>query len=240
MNRLQIVLVVASVVCLGLENAVGGPEHDHGATAKQQADFAAVMPKCPVTDEPVDFNVKTYTEGGPVYFCCKGCIDKYRANPGKYAAKVSAQRAALAKLPKVQVLCPVTGKLVDGKTSIDHNGEKVSFCCPKCVAKFNENSAKYKTVLANSYTYQTKCPVMGGDIDPQSFTTLAGGQRIYFCCPGCEAPLFKDPAKYASKLAAQGFKIKPEQIKPAKEDKDGAHGHDHDDHGHGGHDHDDH
>ena len=239
MNRLQIVLVIVSVTSLGLGTAVAGPEHDHGVA---KADFASVMPKCPVMDEPVDLSVKTYTEDGPVYFCRKGCIDKYKANPGEYAAKVSTQRAAVAKLPRVQVLCPVTGKPVDKKISAEHNGSKVYFCGPKCVDKFRKDPARYQTVLANSYIYQTKCPVMGGDIDPQSFTTLAGGQRVYFCCSGCETPLFKDPAKYAPKLAAQGFSIKPEQIKPAKKEEDGAHGHDHDDHGHdhGGHDHDDH
>ena len=148
---------------------------------------------------------------------------------------MAAQRKALADRPKVQVTCPVTGEPVDRKTFIEHDGKKVFFCCKGCLGKFQKDPDRYKVRLANSYTYQTKCAVMGGDINPESFTTLAGGQKIYFCCPGCEAPLFKEPAKYASKLEAQGFKIKPEQIKPAKEDKDG--GHDHDDHGHGGHDH---
>jgi YHS domain-containing protein len=227
---LQIVMSIVSVLGLGFGTAVAGPEHDHSST---KADFASVMPKCPVMDEPINFFVKAETEDGPVYFCCDGCVDKYKANPGKYVAKVAAQRAALAELPKVQVSCPVTGKPVDGKTSIEHNGEKVNFCCPKCVDKFQKDPSKYKTALANSYTYQAKCPVMGGDIDPQSFTTLAGGQKIYFCCPGCEGPLFKESGKYASKLEAQGFKIKPEQIKRAKEDKDG--GHDHSGHDHGDH-----
>ena len=127
---------------------------------------------------------------------------------------------------------------MDTKISAEHDGSKVHFCSPMCANKFKRDPAKYETVLANSYTYQTRCPVMGGNIDPQSFTRLAGGQRIYLCCAGCEAPLFKDPAKYAPKLAAQGFKIKPEQIKPAKKEGHGAHGHDHDHHGHGGHDHD--
>ncbi len=199
-------------------------------------DVTSVLPKCPVMDEPVNFFVSAETEDGPVYFCCKGCIDKYKANPDKYAVKVAAQREALAELPKVQVTCPVTGKPVDGKTSIEHNGEKVYFFCPKCVAKFKEDPGKYKTALANSYTYQTKCPVMGGDINPQSFTTLAGGQRIYFCCPACEKKLFDHPAKYAPKLAEQGFMITPEQIKPAKEEEADMH---HDAHEHG-HDHGNH
>ena len=224
---------------VGLMSAFG-----FGAGMATAEEVTSGLPKCPVMDEPINFFVSAETEDGPVYFCCEGCIDKYKANPGKYAGKVATQRAALATLPKVQVTCPVTGKPVDGKTSIEYKGEKVYFFCPKCVAKFKKEPGKYKTALANSYTYQTKCPVMGGDVNPESFTTLAGGQRIYFCCPGCEGPLFKEPAKYASKLEAQGFKIKPEQIKPTqkdKKDKDSEHkdaqGHDHDEHDHSGHDH---
>ena len=193
-------------------------------------DVTSTLPKCPVTGEPVNLAVSVSTDDGPVFFCCEGCVKKYKASPDKYAAKVAAQRAALAKLARVQVTCPVTGEPIDGKTSIEYKGEKVSFCCPGCVDKFKADPDKYKTALANSYTYQTKCPVMGGDIDPKSFTTLAGGQKIYFCCPACEKKLFDDPAKYASNLEAQGYKFNPEQLKPAKEGNDHGHG---DAHGHG-------
>jgi YHS domain-containing protein len=39
------------------------------------------------------------TDDGPVYFCCKGCAAKYKANPAKYAEKVAAQRKFLAEHP---------------------------------------------------------------------------------------------------------------------------------------------
>ena len=134
----------------------------------------------------------------------------------------------------LQPRCPVTDEPVNLAVSISTDDGPVFFCCGDCVAKFQKDPDKYKMALANSYNYQTKCPVMGGDIDPQSFTTLTGGRKICFCCPGCEKKLFDDPAKYAPKLEEQGFMIKPEQIKPAKEanahDDTHEHGHDHGDH----------
>ena len=46
---------------------------------------------------------------------------------------------------------------------------------------------------------QTKCPVMGGDIDKRYFTDYKG-KRIYFCCAGCPDEFRKDPEKYMKKL----------------------------------------
>ena len=53
------------------------------------------------------------------------------------------------------------------------------------VLGFEKNPEKYATALANSYSYQTKCPVMGGAINPKAAIQLADGRKIYFCCPGC-------------------------------------------------------
>ncbi|OQY99843.1 MAG: hypothetical protein B6D36_15875, partial [Planctomycetes bacterium UTPLA1] len=97
-----------------------GHRHDDPKEEKK----SPVLPKCPVMDEPVDFFVKTMTADGPVYFCCKDCIKKFEANPEKYAKQVVEQRKILAKLPKVQVTCPVSGKPIDDKTFIEKEGKK--------------------------------------------------------------------------------------------------------------------
>lgn len=55
------------------------------------------LPNCPVMEnEPIDTKIYIQTNEGRVYFCCKGCIAKYKANPTQYAEKVAAQRRALA------------------------------------------------------------------------------------------------------------------------------------------------
>ncbi|MCC6357398.1 MAG: hypothetical protein IT450_01530 [Phycisphaerales bacterium] len=188
-----------------------------------------VLPVCPVMGEAVDFSVKTMTDDGPVYFCCEMCIPKFRKDPAKYAEKVMAQRAALEKLDRVQVSCPVDGKSVDGKLTAELNGQKIAFCTKECQAKYAEHPGAFKAKLADSYTYQTRCPVSGEKIQPNAFNDLKTGQRIYFCCPKCSDKLLKDPAKYAPKLEEQGVMIDPEKVAAtdakAKKDEHGDHKH---------------
>lgn len=206
----------------------------HGQAVKQPAEQKTdqptkEMPRCPVMGESVDFNVKTMTDEGPVYFCCEMCIPKFKKDPAKYAEKVTAQRAALEKLDRVQVSCPVDGKSVESKLTADVNGHKIAFCSKECQAKYVEHPGAFKAKLADSYTYQTLCPVSGEKIQPDAFTDLKTGQRIYFCCPKCGEKLLKDPAKYAPKLEEQGVKIDPDKVTAAdakaKKDEHGAHKH---------------
>jgi YHS domain-containing protein len=53
---------------------------------------------------------------------------------------------------------------------------------------------------------QTKCPVLGGNIDKQVFADYQG-QRIYFCCRGCDAQFKKNPEKYLQKLKEEGVTL---------------------------------
>ncbi|MBU0637530.1 MAG: hypothetical protein KKB50_01595 [Planctomycetes bacterium] len=209
-----------------------GQDDQHGKTEQKEPK----LPLCPVMGEPVDFNVKTMTDEGPVYFCCKACIEKYQKDPEKYAKKTEVQHVALKEIKRVQVNCPVTGEPIDGKTSIQSEGKSVKFCCQDCVAKYEKEPAKYAAKLEASYTYQTRCPVMGGEIDPAAFTDLPTGERIYFCCKGCEDKLLKSPEKCAENLAAQGINIDVKKLKPETNEKDKASqkktGHDHDGHDH--------
>ena len=46
---------------------------------------------------------------------------------------------------------------------------------------------------------QTTCPVMGGKIDRNIYTQYKG-QRVYFCCAGCEEKFLESPETYVSKL----------------------------------------
>lgn len=204
MKRFTTVALVVGVACAS------------GAALAQEAKpaepAAAKLPMCPIMDEPVDFNVSLMTDDGPLYFCCKSCIGKYEKSPDKFAAKLKAQREALARMERVQVKCPVSGEAVDGKTSADIGGQKVAFCCQKCVAAFEKDPAAYKAKLEASYTYQTKCPVSGGKISATVHGDLPTGERIYYCCKNCEAKLLKDPAKYAPKLAEQGVFIDAKKI----------------------------
>ncbi len=236
---------LAMLVLFGVASATAfaQSQESHSRKDPKEVEKAPVQPKCPVMDEPVDFFVKTMTSDGPVYFCCKGCIKKFEAAPKKYEKQVVEQREALAKLQKIQVTCPVSGKTVDDKVFIEKDGKKTYFCCKSCVGKYEKEPGNYAAQLADSFSYQTKCPVMGEEIDPTAHIKLKTGQTVFFCCPGCDKKFLKDPAKYAPKLEAQGIKIDPKKVEvlpePAKKDQPEAKEEEHSghDHGHGDHDH---
>jgi len=180
-----------------------GAHGDHGDAHKTPSASAS----CPVSGEAIDLSASVATDDGPVFFCCKDCIAKYKADPAKYAEKVALQRKALADRAKVQVTCPVSKEPVDPAVSVESGGTKVYFCCKSCVKKYEAEPAKYASALANSYTYQTKCPVMGEEIDPKAFTTTGDGMKVYFCCKGCDKKFNANPAKYAANMAEQGFTV---------------------------------
>ena len=62
---------------------------------------------------------------------------------------------------------------------------------------------------------QTLCPVLGGNIDKQVYADYKG-QRIYFCCAGCDAEFKKNPEAYLKKLEEQGVTPEPSPAAPAK------------------------
>lgn len=53
---------------------------------------------------------------------------------------------------------------------------------------------------------QTKCPVMGGDIN-KSLYVDADGKRIYVCCGGCIDAVKKNPQKFIKELEAKGITL---------------------------------
>ncbi len=238
MNRLAARGFAGLALALGLLSMPAraqqeGDSHGDRPHAETSAN-STTLPKCPVTGEPINLAVSEATDDGPVFFCCKNCISRYRADPAKYATKIAAQRKALAHRPRIQVTCPVSKEPVDTNVFVESAGEKIFFCCKDCVTKYQSDPAKYASALANSYTYQTKCPVMNEDIDPKSFATAGNGMKLYFCCKGCDKKFFKDPQKYTANLEAQGFTVNARemaQVDNGHRDHE-HHGHDHGEHAH--------
>lgn len=183
--------------------------------APRQKEAKPELPKCPVMGEEVDFFVKTMTPEGPVYFCCPKCIDKFTADPAKYAKEVAEQRKALAGLPKIQIKCPLTGKALNPKAFVEKDGAKTFFCSRNCLEMYEKDPAKYVAALADCYTYQTQCPVSGKAIDPAMFIDLKSGQRIYFCCDKCEKPFLAEPGKFVASLEEQGTHVDPKKVEVA-------------------------
>jgi len=207
MKMLVATLTLAAIASLGIATATAKPKDDKPV---------AELPKCPVMDEPVDFRISTMTNEGPVYFCCKMCAGKFKKDPKKYASKTKTQRAALAERDRVQVTCPISGEPIDKDVHVGEGDERVYFCCGKCKSKYEAAPDKFTAKLAASYTYQTRCPIMGGKISPKSHMKLASGETVYFCCPGCDKKLLKEPAKYVKNLNKQGYGFDEKDIKKPK------------------------
>jgi len=69
-------------------NAATEPNTAMGAPATVAAIAAIAQTTCPVMGGKIDENVYTEYDGQKVYFCCPGCIEKFKAEPEKYLAKL--------------------------------------------------------------------------------------------------------------------------------------------------------
>lgn len=60
-------------------------------TPKQEVAKPVFNEVCPISGEPINPNSKTVEYEGKSYgFCCNSCEPKFKADPAKYAAKISA------------------------------------------------------------------------------------------------------------------------------------------------------
>lgn len=73
-----------------------------------------------------------------------------------------------------------------------------------------------QTAAEPALVKQTKCPVMGGDINKEIYVDVAG-KRIYLCCKGCEAPVKKEPMKYIQQMTAAGIVLEPAPEPPGSD-----------------------
>ncbi len=53
---------------------------------------------------------------------------------------------------------------------------------------------------------QTRCPVMGGEINKDIYVDV-DGKRVYFCCPNCIEKFKADAAKYIQEMEAEGIAL---------------------------------
>lgn len=91
---------------------------------------------CPLMADEVNEKIRTEYEGQYVYFCCKGCVDMFNADPAAAVAKMSdEERAAIAR----NTTCPVTGEAIERlDTRAEVDGKLVYFCCAGCKKSFEK------------------------------------------------------------------------------------------------------
>jgi len=61
--------------------------------------FAAAQTKCPVLSGDVDKKIFVDYKGQRIYFCCSGCIEKFKSDPEKYLKQMQAEGITPEKTP---------------------------------------------------------------------------------------------------------------------------------------------
>ena len=103
-----------------------------------------------------EYNGKTY------YFCCPGCVTKFKADPEKYLKNPGSAPMAPPKgsgmvmlgsigtvksaTPKQTVVDPVCGMTIDSQTAAgkyDYQGQTYYFCNPTCETKFKADPERH-------------------------------------------------------------------------------------------------
>ncbi len=85
---------------------------------------------------------------------CKAACDAKAVKPACSGAGCETKAAEGGKAccaTKAQAICPVMdGNAIDRKIFVDHEGQRIYFCCKGCVAKFKADPAAYLKKLAEA------------------------------------------------------------------------------------------
>ncbi len=124
---------------------------------------------------------------------------------------IAAGGVTLAGAGKAQSNCPVSGKAIDRAVYVDHQGQRVYFCCQRCPTAFKADPEKYYAQFEKEgvelENIQTTCPVSGEKLGGHGESTSVSykGRTVKFCCAACEKEFAKDPKKYLAKLPGEQF-----------------------------------
>ncbi len=99
--------------------------------------------------------------------------------------------SALQILAKPSMMNPQGGGMTPGQ----NHGKQTEISMPQHQAQ----QMQQQDSKVENQEEQTLCPVMGGAINKEYFTVYKGN-KVYFCCPGCEEIFLKNPEKYMDKL----------------------------------------
>ena len=89
-------------------------------------------------------------EGGTLYFCCKGCVNKFaqKKNDEQVIAKANEQLFATGQYH--QTVCPVGGQELSDVNYVELNGNRIRVCCRQCVGTLTDldsDNARMKKIF---------------------------------------------------------------------------------------------
>ena len=145
------------------------------------------------------------------YFCCGGCVEKFKANPEGYLNKPPSELVMLGMPATAKAKTerdPVCGMNVDPSTAKhvhEHAGKKYFFCSAGCVEKFKADPPKYLTPTAQV----AHAPMVR--LKPAAKVQAAKSEARSYVCPMCPEVRETEPRACPS----CGMALEPENPLPA-------------------------
>ena len=210
----MVLSAVALLVC-AVAPAYGDEEKEKAEGQKASVETPAI--KCPADGRPVRMDRSAEYKDNKVYFCCSGCVEKFKSDSEPVSASfpyiagaeaADAQLKAIAAGAKVnQFACPMCSKPHKAavkrpvrKPLLDVKLADVYFCCDDCAKGFEKEDDKAATEkLESVLTSQTACPFDGKPIDVE-VSAEHNGKKIFFCCKDCVKVFEKDKDGALAKL----------------------------------------
>ncbi|MCP3916595.1 MAG: hypothetical protein GY711_13645 [bacterium] len=98
--------------------------------------------------------------------------------------------------------CPMSGEAIDEAAYIEHAGQKVYFCCSKCIdaASGDPAGALTKAYGEGHAVGNETCPISGKAVADSSGTFQ--GHQVGLCCADCVAAFEKKAAEYTATAVA--------------------------------------
>ena len=188
---------------------------------KEDTKTEFVDPICKMTVAPETAAGSLEHNGETVYFCSKGCLEKYKKQietPQKQPqlAQISRNKPTDAELKAIATetaIDPICGMSVNKATAaarFEHEGETVYFCCPNCLKQFQKKISgepQSDFVQIGGIGKQAQKaktdekfidPICGMSVAPE---TSAGnydfkGETYHFCSTGCLNKFRQNPAAF--------------------------------------------
>lgn len=93
--------------------------------------------------------------------------------------------------------CPLTGKSVNKRWSVEAEGQRIYLCCRNCWKKAKGAPAKYvKKAYPKAKKISPKvCPILGKPIKGKGQKVTWQGHELTMCCKRCVGTFKKEPNK---------------------------------------------
>jgi Cu+-exporting ATPase len=186
---------------------------------------AALDPVCGMTVNPATAKHKFEHAGKTVYFCCDGCLEKFRAEPEKFLMQrppapsagfvvLRMPKAAVASAPSVKdPVCGMDGDPATAKHKLEYSGETFYFCSAHCLETFLKDPEHFLAAppvadaAASSTGAQTQ--ISAAPAEPARDPTAKADER-YYVCPMCPEVRQVGPGPCPS----CGMALEPESLLP--------------------------